>query len=340
MLSLLAALIFAQAVPPPVETKPQDPPKPVEAKPPQEAPRGLDLRVLTETVSKVTKKDFLAEGSIEVARINMTPSASLSPDELFSFYASALATCGYGLMKDPSAANRYHVLKLGQPLPVTPAEYTDPAKLPDTEELCTLTLKLKALSPNSAYVAVMARLHPRLSNLCVRTVDSVSFVDFAPTLKHIARLLADADAAAALSLIPFDLDVFVVSVQKGLDSPSAPSADLKELLPLIRKKVTIDEKTGVLLEGGGNVRITPKDAGYLVQTTLALGIFDVRFNVGQDRGTLKFEDLTVTKQVEKHTVKVCATSLATMKEGEQAIIGSWRDEGVTNYLIIRATQVK
>ncbi len=363
MLSLLAALLLAQVAPPEPVPPRQDPPKPVTpppvtepAKPQDPKPvpdpvktptavrdHGIDLVTLTDLVRKATKKDFLVDASIFHGRINMTPPATISPDEFFAFYASALATCGYALLKDPSAANRYQVVVLGLALPVAPPEYTDASKLPDTEELCTLTIKLTALSADMGYLAVRQRLHPKLQNSATHSGDVVSFIDFAPTLKQIARLLADADATAAKTLLPIEVELWIVDLRDSTIKQDAPAAEFKDLLPLIQAKAVLKETTKVSMAGIGSARLTPSspDGFTKASITLTQGSVVAEFKARNDRGMVKLHEVAVTASSkatgEFSQSKLYSTDLVTLKPGDITLLGSWGTPQGTQYLVARAT---
>ncbi len=359
MLSLLAALLAAQVAPPQPEppmdpartapVKPQDPPKPVEAKPPQEVrDRGIDLAALTDLVQKATKKELLANQFL-MGRITMTPSSSLSADELFSFYASALATCGYALVKDLSVENRYRVVMLGQPLATPVPSYADPAKLPATEELCSLTIALASLTPLAAERIVINRMHPRLAALCVRTADTISIVDFAPTLKQLAVILARAEEEAARALQPVSVSWWLIDIKQG-DKPHFPDS-IKDLKDLLTKQGSVNATSTVTLENSGSFRSTPSEPGKGSKTTFSMRAFFPELSADLsprvDRAQIRFDDVrlwkpekvrnannpTIEDTIEKTLFQVKGLALA---PGEATVI--WSDAG--RVVVLKASTAK
>jgi hypothetical protein len=243
---------------------------------------------------------------------------------VFAFYQSALAATGYALIQDPRTENRFHVEELGRPMPVPPREFRDPEKLPAGEELCTLTLRIEHLSPKSALSLVQSRLNPKLWHMNVATADTVSLVDFAPSLRQVSRLLADADRAAGVAMTPIDLEFWIVDAGDGLALPP----ELHALKPRV-------DPAKHRLVGRAAARCAPPSATAPAQVTQSIGSrFEIRLRTQRDHKDIRLDSVRLTlKQEGKEPEVWYEANYVPLKNGELTILTEWGN----HVLVVRAT---
>jgi len=312
-MNLLITLVIAQGG---TATVPQDDTKYFQAD-------LAEIRELLEVVAKVTKKEF---------QLAMDPRArggrcatdflrdAKEPDKLFRGFSIALAAAGFGLVRDAANENRYSITYLGDPLPVVPPEYGDPDKLPALEEVCQLGIKLRHLTPAAAHRLVQMRLHQRLHVLAVTSSDTLTLVDFAPKLKQIARIVGDADKAAAEALRAVEIEFWLIGEANGV--PVAPPAEVAAVVKDVKAPTVI---------GRGRARVSPTAPGESATGSVALNAgatISAQFDAMNDRGTMRLSNVRVME--DKNTLY--RTAVVLVKPDVPVALSSW----ATFTLVVRA----
>jgi hypothetical protein len=322
MMALIAAAVLAQTVPQPEERRP-----------------GTDLATLTKAVSELCGKELVhAELGLERRFVTITGGDGAGPDEVFTRYQQILVSVGLALLRDPQSPKRYHIVRLGASLPFSPAEYADPEKLPKGEEVCTLTLRLSALSANRAINLARPRLNGAMIPFCVQGSDMISLTDLASTLRQVGKYIQDHDRAAGECMKPLEVEMWVVSLGE-----EGPGEDLKELDALMKSRFSFTPKTAARIVGHGVGRLNP---GYQAPArgsfTLAnpLG-FQAAFNGEIERGQVRLTSLVLSGFVERTpkswlNVELYKGDQVNLSPGKPVVLSSWKNGAATEILVARA----
>jgi hypothetical protein len=320
MLVLLAALALAQVEPPkpanPARTPdPVAPPVPV----PKPQDRGIGLQALADLVAQLGPSIEIvtpASADFEARRVNVRRDRLATADEALSAFMSAAASWGYGVVRDLKARDRWHVVRLDASLAAP--EYDDPAKLPERDELCTLTVRLASASSNSVLNAIRPRLHPVLFRQSVAMDETLTLTDFAPTLRQVAKLIAEADKSAAAAMTPIDVTLWLVDA-KASYSEAAP----RELKALVgSENATIAGKARVRVSA-----LSPSSPGNASVALTESGTPLATFSAQVSRGLIRLDGLMV-RLGDKESRLLAQVDRVFLKPGDQVVVSTTGSQSI------------
>ncbi len=300
---------------------------------------SVELRELLDIVARLTRREFnpaLQTGDLKThVTSTFLRADGRTAEEVSARFGIALSSAGFGLIRD-AKPDTYHVVRLTRELPVQPPDYADPDKLPAGEEICSLTIKLRALHPTSALNDVRMRLHPRLNNFCTQTKDTLTLVDFAPTLKQVARLVADADKAAEQAVRPVEMEFWLISMYDEEEKPKAQPERLRDIVPLLKAQGSMIEKTRLSDDGYGSARLSPPSPQQAAEGAIALdNATTARFTAQHDRGKVRLQALKVT-EVGQGVRTLYEANNISVAPGAHVLLATWQSGNSKVALVVRA----
>lgn len=321
MIALLAALLAQTTVPEPTRKT-----------------SGVDLATLTKTVAESCQKEIQFGSDLQLDRkfVNISGGDMTGLSEIFQRYQQALLNSGFGLIRDPRSKSRYSVVRLGQPLPFLPEEFTDLQKLPPGEEICTLTIRLTSISANQALGVVRNRLNPSLVSLNASSSQSLTLTDLASTLSQVGRLLLELDRTAAECTRPLEVEMWVISVFEGTEAHAKEK--LPTLEPLLKNRYAFTEKTVLQTAGHGSCRLSPY---YRSPVSGELDLdesLDASFQAEIERGqavltNVHLQGFRLVSSEKRIKETIYRTGNLQLAPGKPVILSTWKTEGSTQVLI-------